>query len=371
MKRTNTALVVSSVAWLLLLLLYGHLHFKHDCNTNANATGNEGRSLIVKRGHLQNRSCPNDPKHKGYPCRDTNCTASFPPPVQRLRTIIQSQEPITPEHRELIDNLANQTNTRVNLIFVTAASANHYNESQGLLKDLHEKVFPFLKTRTKLTFKLVYYDLGLSKPQQALLRKHAKFEVIRFPFERLPVVFKNLKTCIWKPLLVKAHLKHSDVTFWMDASMRFKDGNLTAILQQVNSIGLLISRTFWMLPAHVAQPMLDYFRVKPCLLSPFYEMAGGFIVFKNELLVQRAIVDSWVACAFSPNCLCPGKDCIKLFGGCYNENKTYSKCHRFDQSAMAVILASLFDWRATNFIPSRLLIDFRRGEKIMYLPTRL
>ncbi|KAK7481183.1 hypothetical protein BaRGS_00027616, partial [Batillaria attramentaria] len=182
MKRTNTALVVSSVAWLLLLLLYAHLHFKHECNTNANATGNEGRS---------------------YPCRDTNCTASFPPPEQRLRTVIQSQEPITPEHRELIDNLANQTNTRVNLIFVTAASANHYNESQGLLKDLHEKVFPFLKTRTKLTFKLVYYDLGLSTPQQALLRKHAKFEVIRFPFERVPVVFKKLNTYTWKPLLVK------------------------------------------------------------------------------------------------------------------------------------------------------------------------
>ena len=54
---------------------------------------------------------------------------------------------------------------------------------------------------------------------------------------------------------------------WMDASTRFRNGNVTAILRHADKRGLYVSRNGWMLPQHVAQPMMDYFRVSWTLQS--------------------------------------------------------------------------------------------------------
>ena len=116
---------------------------------------------------------------------------------------------------------------------------------------------------------------------------------------------------------------------------------------------------------------MSFLKVEPCLLSPFFELAGGFLVFKRNLLVERAILDTWLSCAFSPNCLCPGKDCLKMKSSCHNPSKPYSRCHRFDQSALAVILVTLFDYRVSSLVA----VDFRRnayfkwGDQVDFFPS--
>ena len=111
-------------------------------------------------------------------------------------------------------------------------------------------------------------------------------------------------------------------------------------------------------------------QIQPCLLSPFFELAGGFLLFKREALVHRAIVDPWLACAFSPDCLCPGKDCLRMKGSCSDRTRPYSRCHRFDQSALAVLLASLFDYRASGLVGSDFgrVASFKWGDKVDFFP---
>ena len=164
----------------------------------------------------------------------------------------------------------------------------------------------------------------------------------------------------------------------MDASVRVKTASLTPVLQRARRLGVFAAVNNYMLPMHVHPAMLTYFGAEPCLLAPFHETAGGFVVLKNELLVQLAVLDPWVACAFSPRCLCPseagGGDCGSLLacrmrGGRY----PYFRCHRFDQSALGVILAVLFDRRATA-LGHELTGDevawfkFRRDDRVQYLP---
>jgi hypothetical protein len=48
----------------------------------------------------------------------------------------------------------------LNLNVVTAVSANHYGESQGLIKDIHQQLLYFYPE-----IKLVVYDLGLTNAQ--------------------------------------------------------------------------------------------------------------------------------------------------------------------------------------------------------------
>lgn len=47
------------------------------------------------------------------------------------------------------------------LIFLAATSENHFEEMQGMIRDLHQVVFPWLKENTNYSYRLIVYDLGL------------------------------------------------------------------------------------------------------------------------------------------------------------------------------------------------------------------
>ena len=112
--------------------------------------------------------------------------------------------------------------------------------------------------------------------------------------------------------------------------------------------------------------------MEPCLLSPFYELATGFLVFKNDPLVVRAVLDPLNACAFSRNCMCPGDRCQIYKGACNNVSLPFSRCHRFDQSGLAVILYTLFDYRTSALVGGDYarFFNFNRTDKTPYFPRK-
>ena len=47
----------------------------------------------------------------------------------------------------------------------------------------------------------------------------------------------------------------------MDTSTRYRNPDITPMLQQASALGVSLSRNSWMLAQHVAEPMLRYFQV--------------------------------------------------------------------------------------------------------------
>ena len=164
----------------------------------------------------------------------------------------------------------------------------------------------------------------------------------------------------------------------MDASVRFRTADITPVVEQARRFGVFLARNNFMMAMHVHPAMLTYFYVQPCQLAPFYETAGGFVAVNNDGFVQAAVVDPWVACAFSPRCLCPIEndttDCYR-FVGCRMRDDVYFRCHRFDQAALGVILATLFDRKVTG-LTHELEHDtvpwfaFRRDDRVNYFPDQ-
>ena len=112
-----------------------------------------------------------------------------------------------------------------------------------------------------------------------------------------------------------------------------------------------------------------FLQVDPCLLCPFYELAGGYLILKRDELTERAIVDSWVACALSPTCLCSDAECQRM--SCWTSStKIYSRCHRYDQTALALILVNLFDYRVSSLVADRFrnMVLFHRGNRVHFFP---
>lgn len=109
------------------------------------------------------------------------------------------------------DKLANTSSLEFNLDldFVTASSANHFNLSRGLIKHLR------LHNPTN---KIIYYDLGLHEEQVCFLqlvgftywchfkvkelKTWCKVEYRRFEFEKYPPHVKNLMNYAWKVLII-------------------------------------------------------------------------------------------------------------------------------------------------------------------------
>ena len=161
----------------------------------------------------------------------------------------------------------------------------------------------------------------------------------------------------------------------MDASTRFLTADINPVLQHALRKGVFATRNSLMFRQHIHPSMLRYFRLEqqpPCYLASFYETQSGFVVIKNDLFVRRAIVDPWVACAFSPRCLCPsenGTDCQQFLPCRQRGGDGWFWCHRFDQSALAMILVSLFERRMTSIVLQRdPWFDFKRGTRVKYFP---
>ncbi|XP_041377240.1 uncharacterized protein LOC121389657 isoform X2 [Gigantopelta aegis] len=104
-------------------------------------------------------------------CVDTACNSTLPPatsdvnfwnvfkPLTRVKDVsVRLSEAMGP-YRSASE-----------VIFVTAASSNHFKESQALMKNLHQTVFPHLKNYT-----FYFYDLGLtSKQRQQVIHQLAQ-----------------------------------------------------------------------------------------------------------------------------------------------------------------------------------------------------
>ncbi|XP_046572008.1 uncharacterized protein LOC124280162 isoform X3 [Haliotis rubra] len=82
--------------------------------------------------------------------------------------------------------------------FVTAASADHFDESQEMIMTLDKYIFPYLSN-----YSFYYYDMGLNKSQVKLLQKYGRAEIKRYPSNLLPDRFSYLRCYTWKPVVIQ------------------------------------------------------------------------------------------------------------------------------------------------------------------------
>ncbi|XP_071115123.1 uncharacterized protein [Haliotis cracherodii] len=279
----------------------------------------------------------------GRACMESICREPKPAtPEESLKNVLSTMSGLNTEDLRLLMGLFPEPPTGRRAMFVTAASSDHYNESQGLIRNLHQNVFPLIDNYT-----FVYYDLGLLAWQRQQLKKHCRCEVRSFPLEFMPSRLQNLKCYTWKPMIVQANLPKADILVWMDASVRFSNNVIKPLLDDVERRGMVIYPGGNSVAQHTLQVAMTYMKEDICSLAPVLEHQATFMVFRNELLIREAVVKPWVACAMSPNCMCPRDPHLDLHCNIYIHN--YNKCHRFDQSAINIILTKLFRSHTSTF----------------------
>ena len=163
---------------------------------------------------------------------------------------------------------------------------------------------------------------------------------------------------------------------WLDASIRFTTWNISHIFNRISQNGIYTSKNSGRMIERIYSSMFGYFRADPiCLYSPFFEIEANFVVMKNDIFNQVAVVGPWVSCAFSPDCVCPintdnNFDCLKyLTCSSKPRDNGFFHCHRYDQAALGMILTTLFQLKSSSIgNPAHNIYRIMRGDNVRYFP---
>ena len=127
---------------------------------------------------------------------------------------------------------------------------------------------------------------------------------------------------------------------------------LTATLATMNSTGLAAWRIKSGDPtsAYTHPKMFDYFLVRQQQYIFHRMVSCDHLVIFNTPLIHSQVMLPWVQCALSTECITP-KGAQNT--GCHSERRPlylYSGCHRYEVSALNVVLGKVFQFDDARYI---------------------
>ncbi|KAL3847983.1 hypothetical protein ACJMK2_018870 [Sinanodonta woodiana] len=211
-------------------------------------------------------------------------------------------------------------------VFVTAASSNHYLESEAMLRDFHNK---FLAKYNNT--KLIFYDIGLTE------------------IERSQIL-----------------LNEFGYVFWLDASMRFINMNLFNELEmQVDKYGLSSWDFGYSLAVTIDPETYQFLKEDPCLFVNKPSCGTGGILVKRSNFTLEYIMRPWVSCALTFGCMVNNRSQQMLHCPPSPKNWALGACQRYEQAVLSIILWRLYGRYDVVMFPKR-FVDTRRGDQFQY-----
>ena len=169
-------------------------------------------------------------------------------------------------------------------------------------------------------------------------------------------------------------MKKHGFVFWLDASIRFKTGNLDWLLKQAQSHGILAAVGHYPIASHTQKATFEILQEPPCLYRTTKEFQPGFTIAYATDFVMQYVMIPWISCALTNDCLVPNVSPEKYLG-CYDA-EYYHECHRFDQSILSLLMTRLFHnnlkSHALNYLGEGAFFQIcKGGDELPYLPDFL
>ncbi|GFN80362.1 hypothetical protein PoB_000686800 [Plakobranchus ocellatus] len=284
---------------------------------------------------LYNNSCKLKSTIK--PCQDPLCHSLNKTIEKRLEDILSPNLQLSKSQLNTILSIG-KTIPMSDVIIASAVSANHYEEMQAMFKALHEQVYPKL-----LNFTMVLFDLGLKPHQWKMTKKNCRCRLISFNFDLFPPHVRDLHCYSWKPIIIRAVAsKATTLVVWQDASVRWRDG-FKIIFQRAALYGqqIVVTDHADRVTSNTVKEMFQYMNEDVCRFHNVPEIANAMALHRPDPLIVRTIMDPWARCALESECMCPAKYDVWTIRHCNNYGT--HRCHRFDQSALTLLTAKLYE----------------------------
>ncbi|CAH1779242.1 unnamed protein product, partial [Owenia fusiformis] len=172
---------------------------------------------------------------------------------------------------------------------------------------------------------IIVYDLGLQPQQKKEAESWCNVQVNPLP-ESIPDHIRNesRKRYTWKPLILQDAVTKYGAIFYSDAGSVIR-GPLEPIKKLIIADGhFFVQGQDMDMTKLLHEGMCRYFKVNKKMLKGKYSFAGNTQGYVRGGLAEKHILHPLVKCAISPECITPPGSSLKN--------------HRFDQSALSVII---------------------------------
>ena len=233
------------------------------------------------------------------------------------------------------------------IVVVTGFSSNHFMES----KDFFGSIYKHMPNT-----KIIVFNLGLKPNEVKELKSYCSLEVRDFQFDHYPKHMEDLYSYAFKPLMLEEISKEYELILYCDASCRLQKP-INSLLKHLVRFPLVGgSPSTFPMTTTTHDGMLKYLKLNysRAVLSHVHASieANSLIMWFTALLKEK-IMKYWVDCALHRDCIAPQGS--SRFGcGMYIYlhpevlGEKYAGCHRYDQSAINLILFREFGLNATR-----------------------
>ena len=226
---------------------------------------------------------------------------------------------------------------------VGGVSDNHVDE----MRDMPSSIVAKMPERG-----ILIYDLGLSAASIYEINTWCNVTVRSFRKDISADLVEAVFSMRWKPFILHSVMQEFGGVLYADASIRFK--------QSINNIPLLQEGPGFVgfgplgtspVGAFTHESTLKALGVARETVAKAEMVIGGIQIWLDVGSVRNVLMRQWMMCGFVKECMAPTGSAVH---GCrFNETPTgrYIGCHRYDQSAISVIMLKAYhDPRAKAYL---------------------
>jgi len=155
-------------------------------------------------------------------------------------------------------------------------------------------------------------------------------------------------------------LKEFPGVLWIDSSIRIISNNFTRIFQKaVESDGMLALTSTGHSNFAVTHPHMYEFLPTSIdgMIKTDQHEANCLLLYRTRPAIEN-VVWWWMLCALDPHCIAPTSN--RNCNNPYNSRSVYANCHRFDQSALNILLANYFAFDYMRYFGSAIVAEVHR-----------
>ena len=139
-------------------------------------------------------------------------------------------------------------------------------------------------------------------------------------------------------------LRYHRFVLWMDASIKFRTGDLDLLFAKAKKIGVLAKYDGYLLAAHTFQDTVSFLGETPSVFRNSGEFSASVILIHSEnKIIRNYFIRPWVGCALIKECMMTTRsDRSHFFNRLCFKHVHYHTCHRYDQSVFGLLMYRLF-----------------------------
>jgi hypothetical protein len=231
--------------------------------------------------------------------------------------------------------------------FVMASSRNHFEESLDAVASIQEH---FLRSR------IIFFDWNLKASQREEIRRWCRVELRDFGLKQTPTFAQFTEKVpryqSMKIVAVSRVMVETPYVVWVDASVRFRHGDMQDAIDRARRIGILFLSD---IPTHstfaVTDPRMYAFlptNVDAQKRTRHVQTTSFILVNKEH--VFRHVVWWWLLCAFEKSCIAPNENVNCTTSDVSSAFDEFLGCHRVDQSAANILVSNVYDFDHTLYL---------------------